>query len=278
VCFAYNGRQGDGAATLASLQQQDYPHFEIIVVECGRELASDPLSNANDFDAKNSKAERLHRFRVAESELGAGRNAAVKHATGEYLFFVDDRTMLHTPNTLSVFVQVAQRVNADIVTSAISFFFGSSNGGSERQLENARRLFLGGDIATGAFVNCFGSTNALVRRDAFEKIGGFSEEAVSSIDDWEFLAKAALMGLSIETMPEVFVWQRENQDRDSLVHSLVNAVRSVRPYTAPGRKLAPYVEQTLARVVQLGQGLKFEADAKSGTPLSRGEQGPAVTG
>jgi hypothetical protein len=31
-------------------------------------------------------------------------------------------------------------------------------------------------------------------------------------------------------------------------------------------------------VLQFGQGLKFERDANTGTPLSRGEQGPAVTG
>ena len=81
------------------------------------------------------------------------------------------------------------------------------------------------------------------------------------------------MGLRIETMPEVFLWYREDQDRESLVHSLVNAVRSVRPYTIPGRKLAPAVEQTLSRVLQFGQGLKFERDANSGTPLSRGKHG-----
>jgi O-antigen biosynthesis protein len=283
VCFAYDMRQGDGAATLASLQQQDYPHFEIIIAECGNNGAlasegSDEGSEANGLIAKNAKAEKLQRFRLEGAELGAARNTAVEQATGEYLFFVDDHTLLLAPNTLSVFVQVAQRVNADIVTSAISFFFGSSNGDSEARLENSRRIFLGGDVATGAFVNCFGSTNALVRRDAFDKVGGFSEEAVSTIDDWEFMAKAVLMGLAIETMPEVFVWQREDQDRDSLVHSLVNAVRSVRPYILPGRKLTPEVEQNLARVVQFGQGLKFEADAQTGTPLSRGEQGPAVTG
>ena len=63
-----------------------------------------------------------------------------------------------------------------------------------------------------------------------------------------------------------------------MVHSLVNAVRSARPYTVPGRKLSPTAEQALLRVVQFGQGLKFERDANTGTPLSRGEQGPAVTG
>lgn len=275
VCFAYNPREGDGAATLASLKQQDYPHFEIVVAECGRNGA--PASGPSD-DADEFKGENLHRVRLPGAELGAGRNAAVQRAQGEYLFFADDHTLLPAPNALSVFVQVAQRVNADIVTSAVSFFFGSSNGPSQERLENSRRVFLGGDAATGAFVNCFGSTNALVRRDAFDTVGGFSDEAVSTIDDWEFFSKAALMGLSIETMPEAFVWQREDQDRDSLVESLVNAVRSARPYTMPGRKLAPGVEQTLARVVQFGQGLKFEGDAKTGTPLSRGEQGPAVTG
>ena len=202
----------------------------------------------------------------------------MREAKGEYLFFVDDHSLLTAPNALSVFVQVAQRVDADILTSAISFFLGSSNGVSDNRLEHSRRPFLGGDAATGAFVNCFGSTNALVRRDAFEAIGGFDQEAVSTLDDWELLSKAALMGLRIETMPEVFLWQREDQDQESMVHSLVNAVRSARPYTAPGRKLAPGVEQVLSRVVQFGQGLKFERDANTGTPLSRGEQGPAVTG
>jgi O-antigen biosynthesis protein len=215
---------------------------------------------------------------LRSSELGAGRNASVRESKGEYLFFVDDHTLLFAPNALSVFVQVAQRVDADVLTSAISFFLGSSNGSSESRLEHSRRPFLGGDVATGAFVNCFGSSNALVRRDAFDAIGGFSDEAVSTLDDWEFLSKAALLDLRIETMPEVFVWYREDQDRDSLVHSLVNAVRSARPYTIPGRKLTPALEHALSKALRFGQGLKFERDAYTGTPLSRGEQGPAVTG
>ncbi|HEY6421588.1 MAG TPA: glycosyltransferase [Candidatus Binataceae bacterium] len=275
VCFAYNPREKGAAATLASLKQQDYPHVEVILAECG----SDDSSPASSLSGEEAfKGNSLRRIRLRSSETGAARNAAVGNANGEYLFFVDDHTLLLPANALSVFVQVAQRVGADIVTSAVSFFLGSSNGSSEGRLEHSRRPFLGGDVATGAFVNCFGSINALVRRDAFDAIGGFSDEAVSTLDDWEFLAKAALTGLRIETMPEVFLWYREDQDQESLVHSLVNAVRSARPYTTPGRKLSPSIEQMLAKVIQFGQGLKFERDANNGAPLSRGEQGPAVTG
>ena len=274
VCFAYDVRGKGAAATLASLKQQDYPHLEIIMAECGSEDSSSNLS----LDSKGHQGHEVRRIVRRGSEIGAGRNAAVREAKGEYLFFVDDHTLLLAPNAISVFVQVAQRVDADVLTSAISFFLGSSNGSSDNILEHSRRPFLGGDAATGAFVNCFGSTNALVGRDAFEKIGGFSDDAVSTLDDWELFSKAALMGLRIETMPEVHVWHREDQDQESMVHSLVNAVRSARPYTMPGRKVAPGVEQTLSKVVQFGQGLKFERDANTGTPLSRGEQGPAVTG
>jgi O-antigen biosynthesis protein len=276
VCFAYNVREKGAAATLASLRQQDYPHLEIILVECGSDSDSSAAKMAPVADGW--KLHEMRRILRSSAEIGAARNAAVREAKGEYLFFVDDHTLLLTPNAISVFVQVAQRVDADILTSTISFFLGSSNGSSEHRLEHSRRPFLGGDTATGAFVNCFGSSNALVRRDAFDSIGGFSNEAVSTLDDWEFLAKATLIGMRIETMPEVFLWHREDQDQENLVHSIANAVRSVRPYTLPGRKLAAAAAQALSRVLQFGQGLKFDRDATIGTPLSRGDQGPAVTG
>jgi O-antigen biosynthesis protein len=274
VCFAYNVGGKGAESTLASLKNQDYPHLEIILAECGSDgTTPSQLKSIDGF--KDREVRRIYRRGF---EIGAARNAAAREAKGEYLFFVDDHSLLLAPNAISVFVQVAQRIDADILTSAISFFLGSSIGASENRLEHSRRPFLGGDAATGAFVNNFGSTNALVRRDAFESVGGFSDEAASTLDDWELHSKAALQGLRIDTMPEVYIWQREDQDQESLVHSLVNAVRSARPYTSPNRKIAPSMEQTLARVVLFGQGLKFERDANIGTPLSRGEQGPAVTG
>jgi O-antigen biosynthesis protein len=269
VCLAHDVRE-PALATLASLARQDYPHLEIIVAECGGGSAPTARSGSDD--------KRVRTIRCASAELGAGRNAAAAAAGGKYVFFVDDHVLLMPENALSLFVQVAERIDADIVTSALSFYIGSSDPQSDERLEHSRRPFLGGDVATGAFTNCFGSSNALMRRDAFDAVGGFSPESVSTLDDWEFLAKAALLGLQIETMPEVCIWYREDQDQESLVHSLMNAVRSIRAYTTPGVQRPPAVERAILKALQLGQGLKLEQDALLGAPLSRGEQGPAVTG
>src|SRR5262249_21732668 len=105
VCFAYNPAEKGAAATFASLKQQDYPHLEIILAECGIDASA---SNGADTEGWNGTELRCIMRRGAE--IGAARNAAVREAKGEYLFFVDDHTVLAAPNALSVFVQVAQRV------------------------------------------------------------------------------------------------------------------------------------------------------------------------
>ena len=275
VCFPFITNESKIAATLASVKAQDYPNFEVILVECGTDISHEKSSSAESPDLEGIN---IREIRQRSREIGAGRNTAAREAKGRYLFFIDDHTLLLPSSALSAFVLVAQKVDVPIVTSSISFFQGSSGESPEDRMEDSQRPFLGGDVATGAFVNCFGSTNALVRRDAFDAAGGFSDEAISTLDDWEFFVKAAFLGFQIETIPDVFVWYRLDLDRESLVHSIANSIRSVRPYTDPGRKVDAKIEQAISRSLLLGHGMKFDQDALVGKPLSRGEQGPPVTG
>jgi len=272
VCLAYHTREKGVEAALASVFEQDYPNFEIVLVECG----ADPSTLVAPIPGKE-KAHPIQRLIQRSAEIGAGRNAAAKAARGSYLLFLDDHSIL-PPAAMTILMNIAQRVKADIVTSALTFFVGSPNSPAESRLEHSRRPFLGNDVATGAFVNAYGSPNSLFSRAVFEAVGGFSDEAVTTLDDWEIFSKAALKGFRIETTPEVLLWHREDQDQESLVHSLMNAVRSVRPYTAPGEEPAESVKPALRQAFRLGEGLKFERDVHIGSPLSRGEQGPAVTG
>jgi O-antigen biosynthesis protein len=275
VCFPFITNESKIAATLATLKAQDYPNFEVILVECGSDVSHEKSSSAESPDLEGINVRKIQQ---RSREIGAGRNTATLEAKGRYLFFVDDHTLLLPLSALSAFVLVAQKVDVPIVTSSISFFQGASGESPEDRMEDSQRPFLGGDIATGAFVNCFGSTNALVRRDAFDAVGGFSDEAISTLDDWEFFVKAAFLGFQIETIPDVFIWYRLDLDQESLVHSIANSIRSVQPYTDPGRKVDAKIEQAISRSLLLGHGMKFDQDALVGKPLSRGEQGPPVTG
>jgi GT2 family glycosyltransferase len=269
VCFAYDERKNRAHPTLTTLAQQNYPNFEIILIKCGTCEGGEPV--AREEVKQNAHCRIIYNSSI---DMGVARNAAIAAAKGSYLMFIDDNTLLQSASALSTFVSVAEVTGADIITSTVSFYLGSS----VNRIEHSRRPFLGGDIATGAFTNCYGSTNGLMRREVFERIGGFSEGTATTLDDWELFSKAALAGLTIETIPEPLIWYREDEEPDATVHAFANAVRSVRPYTEPGRELSPTIEQLLGKAVLFAQGLKFERDVMIGTSLSRGEQGPAVIG
>lgn len=49
-----------------------------------------------------------------------------------------------------------------------------------RNHENAQ-----GSAEAGAFKNCFGDANAFVRREAFERVGGYTEDYGVGFEDWE---------------------------------------------------------------------------------------------
>ncbi len=269
VCFPYDVRKKRAASTLATLRSQDYPNFEIVLVECG---GSESEVTEAELECKAGPVCRIL-FRPS-IDMGEARNAAAAAARGDYLMFVDDNTLLKNAGAITMFVDVARTTHADIVTSTISFYLGSS----ENRIEHSRRPFLGNDVATGAFINCFGSTNALLRRAVLDRVGGFTPGSSTTLDDWEFFSKAALAGSIIETIPEPLIWYREEEDPEVQVHSFANAIRSISPYIDSGRQPTPAITQCIGKSLLLAQGLKFERDILMGTSLARGEQGPAVTG
>ena len=253
VCFAYNRREKGAAATLASLKQQDYPHLGDHSGRVWKRAIRPRQIRSNDDDS----VQRTRTF--AGSDVRSSRSAREEmrrsvEAKGEYLFFVDDHTLLLPPNALSVFVQVAQRVgrrHSDFGNQLFSRILQRIVARPPRALPpsvSRRRCRYRGFRQLLRQHQCPCATRRI------RAIGGFSDEAVSTLDDWELLSKAALMGLRIETMPEVFVWHREDQDQESMVHSLVNAVRSARPYTSTRAQGGAFMEQTLPRWCNSAKG------------------------
>ena len=151
---------------------QTYRNFEVIVVDDG---SPDPDVRRGLEEIRQEVEPRGWRVIVQENRyLGAARNHAARHATGDYLLFMDDDN-LAMPHELSTLVAAALRTGADIVTAFCDGFE------EDEDVEAGRPIvrfapFGAADPALGIFTNCFGDANALYRREAFEQIGGFTED------------------------------------------------------------------------------------------------------
>ncbi len=146
---------------------------------------------------------------------GAARNNAARHATGEYLLFMDDDNVAK-PHEISRFIHVANRTGADILTCFIEVIQGDDPIHID-QIPHSLSLCLGDSLAVGAFYNCHGDTNALVRRDSFLAIGGFTEDWGYNHEDKELYARAIFKGLRLLVVPEALFLYRSSTN--SLIKS-----------------------------------------------------------
>lgn len=81
VVCTYN-RRNRVAQTLEALREQDYPRFEVIVVN--------GPSTDGTAEMLVGWADRVRIFDCAEASIGQARNVGVQHAAGEIVAFIDD--------------------------------------------------------------------------------------------------------------------------------------------------------------------------------------------
>lgn len=206
---------------LGALSAQDYRNFEVIVVDDG---SSSPEAQRYLASIEPEFSRRGWQIvRQKNAYLGAARNNGVRHATGEYLVFVDDDD-LPRANKLSIYAAVATHTGADILTCCNDYF------NAESPL-TGRYVPLGGCAAAGLFRNVFGGANGMIRRSVFDALGGYTELHGVGFEDWEFLAKAVLAGHTLLPVPEGLYRYRITAN---------SMVRSTRHYANQQRKLAPY--------------------------------------
>jgi len=228
VCLTTFNRPSLLAQALESLRRQDYPDFEVLLVDDG---SDDPEALAfldrlePEFETRGWRI-----IRQDNKYLGAARNTGARHARGDYLLFMDDDNYAE-PNEISTFVRAASYSGADILTCAMKNFSGSAAPLPHVQVPDNISLPLGAAADVGVLRNCFGDANALVRRSTFEQLGGFTEDYGVGCEDYEFFARAVLRGARLEVVPEELVWYRRQQD--SMLQTTAftaNILRGTRPY------------------------------------------------
>ncbi len=244
VCIPHRNRHEMLQTALETIQAQDYANYEVIVVDDGSDKPETLAYLAkleSDFATRSWKL-----LRQDNRYPGAARNQAVRHASGEYIFFMDDDNRAKH-NELSTFIRVVRKTGAGILTCMADAFTGDGPGAGG----TTRWLYLGAAASAGAFENRFGDTNSLIRRDVFEKLGGFHEEYGVGHEDWELFARAVLAGIQLEVIPEALFWYRQSIDGVNNSTSLhANRMRNIRPYLEA-------LPDSLREMVLLAQGMKY---------------------
>ncbi|WP_258962298.1 glycosyltransferase family 2 protein, partial [Klebsiella pneumoniae] len=119
---------------------------------------------------------------------------------------------------------------ADVLTTPSDLIFGEEFPSPFRKMTHCW-LPLGPDLNIASFSNCFGDANALIRKEVFEKVGGFTEDYGLGHEDWEFFAKISLQGYKLQIVPEPLFWYRvANSGMLLSGNKSKNNYRSFRPF------------------------------------------------
>ena len=181
------------------------PALDAVLVDDGSEGAG-ALATLDALEAE-FEARGWRVLRQENRYLGAARNAAAAAARGEWLLFLDDDNVLF-PDAVSRLVRAARFSGAHCVPAASIRFSGDGDPRTEPRSHGTPIRFLGAARAWSRFRNVVGDACALVRRDAFDAVGGFTEEYRVGLDDLSFFNRLIRAGWRIEPMPDPVYYYR----------------------------------------------------------------------
>jgi len=156
--------------TIRSLQAQTHANWEAIIVDDG--------SPDNVAEVARRLAETDLRVRFYHTDnrgVSAARNYAESKATGKYVMSLDGDDLLR-PTYMEVCVKVLESRPEVRVAYAQWEFFGVRRHFCRLNFSGFNDVLLSNQIHVGA----------MLRRDDFERAGGFDEQMRIGLEDWEF--------------------------------------------------------------------------------------------
>jgi glycosyltransferase involved in cell wall biosynthesis len=197
---AYN-RENFIPAAIESVLSSSYTNWELVITDDGSKDAT--VRIANEYAQKDSRI----KVYINENNLGdyPNRNRAASYAHGKYLKYLDSDDMLYR-HGLEVFVRFME----EDPTAAMGICYRKNI--THRPFpwvmppeESLRHHFF-----TEGFLDC-GPTGTIIRRDAFEAVGGFSGKRM--IGDLEFGLKVAGR-YPVMLVPPALVFWRSHGDQE----------------------------------------------------------------
>ncbi|MES1022802.1 glycosyltransferase family A protein [Gloeocapsa sp. BRSZ] len=193
---AYNAEQTIVAA-IASVQQQTFRDWEVIVIDDGScDRTCELLSRIQE--------PRMQVHRYTNAGVSVARNRGIAHAQGEYLAFLDADDLWSADKLECQVAALEQHPDAGVAYSWTYFMNESAT-----MIHAAPPVWFTGNVYAPLLVRNFlySGSNALVRRDALELVGGF-DATLTHGEDWQlFVRLAQVVEFVVVPKPQVFYRQ-----------------------------------------------------------------------
>lgn len=181
--------------TLESLHAQTYQNWECIIVDDGStDHTSEIVAGYVAQDA------RIKFIQQKNQRQAAARNHGLKHATGQYIQFLDADDLLEPEKFARQVAYLEQYPEVDIVYSNVRYFetgkvherrFSSGDEG-ERWMPEISGA--GKGVLMSLLRNNIMAVNAsLFKRSTVEMVGLFNEK-LPPVEDWDYLIRCAVAG------------------------------------------------------------------------------------
>ncbi len=218
VCIPYYNLGKYLPFTLDSLAKQTTDDFNIFVVNDG---SSDTLST-QIYDEMKQKYEPMGWHFVSQPNQGvcAARNLAASLGEGEYLIFMDADNIA-APKMIERFLESIRVSQDDCLTCWMSVFKGDGLPKTPQRdtfafLSKTQSLNvpIGNYPVAGILSNPYGDLVSIMRRDAFEAVGGFTMDYPKDVnqEDRELLTRLSLEGYKMDVIPEILFFYRHRED------------------------------------------------------------------
>jgi alpha-1,6-rhamnosyltransferase len=206
---------------LESIYAQDYPNFEVIIVDDGSSDRS--LEMLRQLQPRYGFAW----YTQANQGVSGALNTGLEHARGVYVATPDlDDVML--PHSLSVRAHyLDQHPDVGLVGALIHYMDEHGTLGKQQRPKGIRRLDFANILANGEVV---GAPVSLYRMEALRAVGGYDPDI--RVQDFQITLRIARRGYGVHIIPEVVTRYRRHPNNLSRRYKvLLEAdLRAIEPY------------------------------------------------
>lgn len=229
-------------SALLSILSQDYPNFELIVVDDGSEDGSEHvIRRVIEQAGKDTLARRIEFVRQENQGVSAALNTALSSARGKYIATFDADDVM-PPGRLKLQVDYLEK--EPLVGCVGGQAVRIDDKGKLLPKKDKKRKVCRYEFSQAlAMALVVGGGVAMYRREAMDAAGGY--DPAIKIQDFQMTLKVARAGFFIDVLPDVVTFYRKHGDSLSKNYKaeyrygleLIEPYKSLPPYNAAKAKL-----------------------------------------